>query len=60
MGRQPAPLRSPKARRTGTVSCGHLVIQGNRIYKEAGGKWICQACQAERVRQAQAQDGDGG
>lgn len=53
MAGRPKALRSPKARRTGMVSCGHLAILGERIYKEAGGQWICQACQAERVRRAQ-------
>lgn len=36
--------RSPRARFTGPVSCGHVVRQGERIYKRAGERWICQPC----------------
>jgi hypothetical protein len=45
MAGRPKLERSPKARRTGPVSCGHVVRQNERIYKPRGAKgFICQEC----------------
>jgi hypothetical protein len=44
------PVRSMKARRSSTVSCGHWVMHGQRIIKRLGAGWTCLPCaQAQRA-----------
>ena len=44
------PVRSMKARRSSTVSCGHWVMHGQRIIKHLGAGWTCLPCaQAQRA-----------
>ena len=45
-----SPVRSMKARRSSTVSCGHWVMHGQRIIKRLGEGRTCLPCaQARRL-----------
>jgi hypothetical protein len=44
--------RVMKARRTGPVDCGHVVLTGQRIVRIDGSGWLCVPCVLAQIRHA--------